>query len=125
MEDVRIHALEQTQQSTQEVTQVKTSEGIGVIRSVVIGVAVFTVLSVPLLLNVQTLKYSSQITNMTYEMNVMNSQITDQKTTMNIYLEGKFPNTTTFKENGQTFFVRSVNPNIKGDAKLAAQLTGQ
>jgi hypothetical protein len=121
VEDVRIHALQQTQ----EVTQVKTSEGIGVIRSVAIGVAVFTVLSVPLLLNVQTIKYNSQITNMTYEMNVMNSQITDQKTAMNIYLEEKFPNTTTFKENGQTFFVRSVNPNIKGDAKLAAQLTGQ
>ncbi len=125
MEDVRINSLQQTQQSTQEVAEVKTSEGIGVIRSVVIGMTVFAVLSVPLLLNVQTLNYNSQITNMTYEMNVMNSKITDLKTTMNIYLEGKFPNTITFKENGQTFFVRSVNPNIKGDAKLAAQLTGQ
>ncbi len=125
MEDVRINSLQQTQQSTQEVAEVKTSEGIGVIRSVVIGMTVFAALSVPLLLNVQTLNYNSQITNMTYEMNVMNSKITDLKTTMNIYLEGKFPNTLTFKENGQTFFVRSVNPNIKGDAKLAAQLTGQ
>jgi len=125
VEDVRINSLQQTQQSTQEVAEVKTSEGIGVIRSVVIGMTVFAVLSVPLLLNVQTLNYNSQITNMTYEMNVMNSKITDLKTTMNIYLEGKFPNTITFKENGQTFFVRSVNPNIKGDAKLAAQLTGQ
>gem|GEM_PF-1484986 len=121
VEDVRIHAL----QKTKEVTQVEASEGIGVIRSVAIGVAVFTVLSVPLLLNVQTIKYNSQITNMTYEMNVMNSQIINQKTMMNIYLEEKFPNTTTFKENGQTFFVRNVNPNIKGDTKLAAQLTGQ
>lgn len=121
MEDVRIHALQQTQ----EATHVETTEGIGVIRSVAIGVAVFTVLSVPLLLNIQTVKYNSQITNMTYEINVMNSKITDQKTAMNIYLEEQFPNTTTFKENGQTFFVRSVNPDIKGDAKLAAQLTGQ
>ncbi len=125
MGDVRINSLQQTQQSTQEVAEVKTSEGIGVIRSLVIGMTVFAALSVPLLLNVQTLNYNSQITNMTYEMNVMNSKITDLKTTMNIYLEGKFPNTLTFKENGQTFFVRSVNPNIKGDAKLADQLTGQ
>ncbi len=121
MENVRIYEL----QNVQEITQTKTSEGIGVIRSLAIGVTVFTVLSIPLLLNIQTLNYNSQITNMTYEMNVMNSQITDQKSTMNVYLEEKYPNTTAFNENGQVFFMRSVNPNIKGDAKLAAKLTGQ
>lgn len=123
MEDVKIRTLQQTQEGTAQVEN--SAEGIGIIRSVVIGIALFSVLSVPLLLNVQTIKYNSQITNMTYEMNTMNSKITDQKTMMNIYLQEKFPSTTTFKEDGQTFFVRSANPAIKGDAKLAAQITGQ
>lgn len=110
----------------QEGTQIETKiEGIGVIRSLVIGIGIFTVLSIPLLLNIQTVMYNSQITKMTYEINVMKSQILSEQSDMNVYLQEKFPSSTTLKEGNQLFFVRSVNPVIKGDAKQAAQLTGQ
>lgn len=123
VENVKVRALQQTQEGTSQIEN--SAEGIGIIRSAVIGIALFSVLSIPLLLNIQTIKYNSQITSMTYDMNIMNSKITDQKATMNLYLQEKFPSTTTFEENGQTFFVRSANPAIKGDAKLAARITGQ
>ncbi|BBJ28050.1 hypothetical protein ATHSA_0951 [Athalassotoga saccharophila] len=121
MEDVRVRHV-----VVQEGTQVETKvEGIGVIRSLAIGIGVFAVLSVPLLLNIQTVKYNSQITNMTYEINVMKSQILNQQSEMNVYLQEKFPSAVTFKEGNQIFFVRGANPAIKGDAKQAAQLAGQ
>jgi hypothetical protein len=119
VENVRVQSLERVEEKRSSL------EGIGVIRATVIGVAVFGLLSVPLLLNIQTLKYNSEITNMTYETQKMNSQITDQKTLMNIFLQNNFPTSITFNENGQTFFVRSTNPDIKGDAQLAAKLAGQ
>ncbi len=119
VENVRVQTLERTQERTASV------EGIGIIRSAVIGVAVFTVLSVPLLLNIQTAKYNSETTNMTYEINKMNSQITDQKSMMNIFLQTNFPSSVTFNENGKLFFVRSANPDIKGNSAIAAKLTGQ
>ncbi|MGC8610937.1 MAG: hypothetical protein ACP5F2_00405 [Athalassotoga sp.] len=120
VEDVRVRhvAIENTQVETKV-------EGIGVIRSLAIGIGIFAVLSVPLLLNIQTLKYNSQITNMTYEINVMKSQILNQQSEINVYLQEKFPSAVTFKEGDQIFFVRSVNPAIKGDAKQAARLAGQ
>ncbi len=82
------------------------SEGIGLLRSFVIGGVIFSVLSIPLLLNIQTTKYNSEISSLTIRMQVMQSKMIDKKSQIDSILEAKFPNTTVVKINGQTFFIR-------------------
>jgi len=82
------------------------SKGIGLLRSIVIGGAIFSLLSVPLLLNVQTTRYNSEISSLTFKMQKMQSKIIDKKAQIDLILETNFPNTTVVKIDGRIFFIR-------------------
>ena len=82
------------------------AEGIGVLRSLVVGGMVFGLLSVPLLLNIQTTKYASRITSLTVETQAMQNEMIGKETQINSIMESYFPSARIVKISGQTFFVR-------------------
>lgn len=82
------------------------SEGIGLLRSLMIGGVIFSTLSVPLLLNVQTTKYNSEISFLTVKMQKMQSKMIAKRSQINSILEANFPNTSVVKIDGQVFFIR-------------------
>ncbi len=83
-----------------------STEGIGVLRAFVVGGVVFGLLSVPLLLNIQTTKYASRITSLTLETQAMQNEMIAKKTQIDSIMESYFPNARIVKISGQTFFVR-------------------
>ncbi len=94
----------------QEIENEKTSawsEGIGILRAVVIGGFVFATLSVPLMLNVQTKKYVSQTVSMKLKLRVIHEKLVDIRNSVNAELEALFPNAQVVEVDGKRFYIRS------------------
>ncbi len=83
------------------------SGGLGLLRSLVIGGAIFTLLAVPLSLNIQTTKYRSESSSLRIRTESIQSETLSKKGRINSILEKYFPNATLIKIDGKKFFLRT------------------
>ncbi len=87
-------------------TQTAT-RGLGILRSLVIGGAVFSLLAVPLMFNIQATKYKSEASSLTIRAKTIQDETFSKKGKIDLILEKYFPNATLVQIDGKKFFLRS------------------
>ena len=91
-----------------EKSQTRTvSGGLGILRSLVIGGAVFSLLTVPLMFNIQATKYKSEVSSLTIKTKSIQSETLSKKGRINSILEKYFPNAVLIQIGGKRFFLKS------------------
>ncbi len=92
------------EESSQRTTSI---ESVGLLRAIAVGGAIFLSLSIPLMFNVQTKKYASEITAMNLKIKSVSAKIVTLKGSINSLLETYFPNARSVEIDGEKFYVRS------------------
>lgn len=83
------------------------SGGLGLLRSFVIGGAIFLLLTIPLTFNIQAAKYKSEVSSLTIRTKNIQSEILSKKGRISLILEKYFPNAVLIQIGGKKFFLRS------------------
>ncbi len=90
-----------------EIKKEGTWKGIGLLRAMMVGGLVFGMLSVPLMLNLQTKKYISQVTTMKLKLRAARESLIDTQNVINSQIESFFPNARAVNVHGKKFYIRS------------------
>ncbi len=95
---------------TQELQKEKAhsiGETIGLLRAVVVGGALFASLSIPLMLNIQAQRYTSEVTSMNLKVRNIKAKIVSAKSSISLLMETYFPNAHSIEIDGKKFYIRN------------------